>query len=148
MSNTHISENKLHNSQYCGKRKKKKLNQFELIALHWDVGEVYWGLGGRPLAAATLEPHSSSSLLVSSLWAITSMKHKQSFLGPVAVSIASISSSSQWTWKQIKYKRIILSKPFPCFGIHWLKFRHHVKELTLAVQHLPSPLCIALTNPV
>lgn len=41
------------------------------------------------MAAETLEPHSSSSLLVSSLCTIASMKHKQSFFGPVAVSINS-----------------------------------------------------------
>lgn len=62
----------------------------------------YWGLGGRLLAAETLEPHSSNSLLVSSLWTITSMKHKLSFLGPVAVLMASTSSSSQKTCNQVQ----------------------------------------------
>lgn len=37
-------------------------------------------------------PHSSNSLLV---WTITSMKQRQSFFSPLAISIASISSSSQ-----------------------------------------------------
>lgn len=54
----------------------------------------YWGFGGRPLAAETRDPHSSSSLLVSSLCTNTSMKHKESFCAPVAVAIASVSSSS------------------------------------------------------
>lgn len=35
----------------------------------------HWGLGGRPLAEATREPHSNSSLLQSSLWVKHSMKH-------------------------------------------------------------------------
>ena len=35
----------------------------------------HWGFGGRLLAAATLDPHSSSSLLVSFLSMMTSKKH-------------------------------------------------------------------------
>ena len=37
--------------------------------------EGHWGFGGRLLAAATLDPHSSSSLLVSFLSMMTSRKH-------------------------------------------------------------------------
>ncbi len=37
--------------------------------------ECHWGFGGRLLAAATLDPHSSSSLLVSFLSMMTSRKH-------------------------------------------------------------------------
>lgn len=64
---------------------------------------LYWGLGARLFAEDTLEPHSSSSLLVSSLCTITSMKHKLSFLSPVAVAIASSSSSSVATYKSPEY---------------------------------------------
>jgi hypothetical protein len=46
----------------------------------------YCRLGGLEFAAETLEPHSRSSLLVSSLCATTSMKQRQSFLSsPVVV---------------------------------------------------------------
>jgi hypothetical protein len=55
----------------------------------------YCRLGGLEFAAETLEPHSRSSLLVSSLCATTSMKQRQSFLSsPVAVAMAAVSSSS------------------------------------------------------
>ena len=63
-------------------------------ALNLGIPKCYWGFGGRLFAAETREPHSSSSLLVSSLWTIISMKHKESLCTPVAVAIASASCSS------------------------------------------------------
>lgn len=66
---------------------------------------TYWGFGGRLLAAETLDPHLSSSLPVSSLWTIASIKHKQSFFSTAAVSIASTSSCSQPTRDRRMTKR-------------------------------------------
>lgn len=82
---------------------RKMLNNWLLVLVFNFAVAFYWGFGVRPLAAELREPHSSSSMLVTSLWTITSMKHKQSFFYPVAASI-SISSSSQWT-RQRKWKR-------------------------------------------
>jgi len=64
----------------------------------------YWGLGGRLLAAATLDPHSSNSLLVSSLCTKTSIKQSESFSAPVAVAIASVKSSSVRTYTHKSFK--------------------------------------------
>lgn len=83
--------------------------------------QVYWGFGWRLLAAETLEPHCNSSLLVSSLWTITSMKHKLSFSGPVAVLIASTSSSSQNTWN-VKFRVWCHALDFATLiSMHWSK---------------------------
>ncbi len=56
--------------------------------------------GGLPFAADTRDPHSNSSLLVSSLWQITSMKQKASFIVVLAVVIAVINSASFATWHE------------------------------------------------
>lgn len=74
----------------------KPSNKTNILKLY-DKKINYWGLGGRLLAEQTLEPHSRSSLLVSSLWTNTSMKHKWSSFSVVAVAIASVSSSSHVT---------------------------------------------------
>jgi hypothetical protein len=57
--------------------------------------------GGLPFAADTRDPHSNSSLLVSSLWQITSMKQNESWFTVVAVVIAAINSSSFLTCPHI-----------------------------------------------
>lgn len=57
----------------------------------------YWGLGGLLFAADTREPHSNSSLLVSSLCNMHSKKQRQSFFGPRTIDIAFSSSSSVLT---------------------------------------------------
>ncbi len=56
----------------------------------------YCGLCGRPLAVATRDPHSRSSLLVSSLLRKTSMKQRLSFSFSAA-DIAVIKSASVFT---------------------------------------------------
>jgi hypothetical protein len=56
--------------------------------------------GGLPFAADTRDPHSNSSLLVSSLWQITSMKQNESWFTVVAEVIAAINSSSFLTCPQ------------------------------------------------
>ncbi len=57
--------------------------------------------GGLPFAADTRDPHSNSSLLVSSLWQITSMKQNESLFTVVAEVIAAINSSSFLTCPHI-----------------------------------------------
>lgn len=63
----------------------------------FEMESAYWGLWGRPLAADTREPHSKSSLLVSSLCTTTSMKQRLSALSFNAVFTAASSSSSVFT---------------------------------------------------
>lgn len=63
------------------------------------------------MAEATRDPHSSSSLLVSSLCTKTSMKHKDSLCSLLAVAIASINSCSVRTWKdRVKIEFTLNSK--------------------------------------
>ncbi len=65
----------------------------------WIFGHIQWTIGGRPLAAATRLPHSSSSLLQSSLCVVTSMKQRLSGFA-FAPSRAVISSASVFAWVQ------------------------------------------------
>lgn len=87
-----------------------------------DPLRVYWGLGGRLLACATRDPHSRSSLLVSSLWIMTSMKQRLSF-SFCAVAIASTSSSSVRTYTiRSWYEYLFVTKVKVDLCLDW----HHI----------------------
>ena len=73
-------------------------------------------VGGLLFAADTREPHSRSSLLVSSLWHIVSIKQKLSFCVVVAVWMAAVNSASLFTCIINTTTLMTLSEVPACFA--------------------------------
>ena len=71
--------------------------------------DSHWGFGGRLLAAATLDPHSRSSLLVSFLSMMTSRKHS---LQTIRVGCSWLHSSSTQTYSCSRGQDRLLERPF------------------------------------